>query len=50
MKNNGVHPICEDKKIALFGAHADDLYYQLGDYTSLRKSEEGETIRQVLEK
>ena len=50
LKNNGVLPICEDKKIALFGAHADDLYYQLGDYTSLRKNGEGETIRQVLEK
>lgn len=49
LKNNGILPIDRHKKIALFGAHADNLYYQLGDYTSLRKPGEGKTIKEVFE-
>jgi len=49
LKNNGILPISPDKKIALFGVHANNIYYQLGDYTSLRKKGEGKTIKEVFE-
>lgn len=49
LKNNETLPISCDTKVALIGAHADNLYYQLGDYTSLRKKGEGKTIREVFE-
>lgn len=49
LKNNGILPISPNNKIALIGAHADNVYYQLGDYTSLRKTGEGKTIREVFE-
>ncbi len=49
LKNNGVLPLNKDIKVALIGAHADNIYYQLGDYTSLRKPGEGKTIREVFE-
>lgn len=49
LKNSGILPLSPMVKVALIGAHADDLYYQLGDYTSLRKAGEGKTIREVFE-
>lgn len=49
LKNNGILPLNKELKVALIGAHADNLYYQLGDYTSLRKKGEGKTIRQAFE-
>lgn len=49
LKNEGALPLMTNIKVALIGTHADDLYYQLGDYTSLRKPGEGKTIREVFE-
>lgn len=49
LKNNGVLPLEKTKKAALFGVHADNIYYLLGDYTSLRKPGEGKTIKEVFE-
>ena len=49
LKNNGILPLDKKTKIALIGAHADNIYHQLGDYTSLRKPGEGKTIREVFE-
>ncbi|MEE0968678.1 MAG: glycoside hydrolase family 3 N-terminal domain-containing protein [Clostridia bacterium] len=48
LKNNGVLPISTDKKVALIGAHADNIYYQLGDYSAYAKSGL-KTIRNVFE-
>ena len=33
LKNNGILPIDTNKRVALIGEHAADIYYQLGDYT-----------------
>lgn len=33
LKNNGILPIDNNKRVALIGEHAADIYYQLGDYT-----------------
>lgn len=33
LKNNGILPIDNYKRVALIGEHAADIYYQLGDYT-----------------
>ena len=49
LKNEGVLPISTTTRLALIGVHADNLYYQLGDYTSLRKDGEGKSIRQAME-
>lgn len=46
LKNNGILPIEEGRKVALFGAHAEDMYYQLGSYTAFRSEEENRSIRQ----
>lgn len=50
LKNNGVLPLKNNTKVALFGAHADNIYYLLGDYTSLRKAGEGSTVKETAEK
>ena len=50
LKNTGILPLDKSARVALIGAHADNIYYQLGDYTSLRKPGEGKTIREVFEK
>ncbi len=47
LKNDGILPASKDKKIALIGESADDLYYLLGSYTSLRKKGEGNSIREA---
>ncbi len=48
LKNNGVLPLSENTKIALIGAHADNIYYQLGDYSAYQKQGETCTVREAL--
>lgn len=48
LKNDAILPLSPKAKVALVGVHADNLYYQLGDYTSLRKDGEGKTIREAM--
>lgn len=48
LKNSGILPLSSTAKVALIGTHADNIYYQLGDYTSLRKAGEGKTIRKAM--
>lgn len=45
LKNNGVLPVKKEIKAALFGCHADNIYYLLGDYSSLQKEGETYTLR-----
>lgn len=49
LKNNGICPVDESKKICLLGENADSVYYLLGDYTSGRKSGEGVSVKQAFE-
>ena len=49
LKNNGILPLSPDKRVGLFGAHADNIYYLLGDYTALQDTAACETVRQVFE-
>lgn len=44
LKNEGVLPIKKDKRIAVIGENADDIYHILGDYTSQRLQTEGATV------
>ncbi len=37
LKNNGALPFSSDKKIALIGAHAENIYHMLGTYTPFVK-------------
>lgn len=46
LKNNGILPVKADTKVALFGVHAADVYYQLGSYTAFRSEQENRSIRQ----
>lgn len=46
LKNNGILPLREGRRAALFGAHAGDMYYQLGSYSAFRSEEENRSIRQ----
>lgn len=48
LKNNGVLPLSKKTKIALFGVHATNMYYQLGSYTAFRSKEEMKSIRDAL--
>ena len=50
LKNNGVLPLSPDTRVGLFGAHADNIYYLLGDYTALQDNGANQTIRRVFEK
>lgn len=50
LKNNGILPLSENKRVALFGCHADNIYYLLGDYTSIQDITKHQTIRDVFEK
>ena len=43
-KNNSALPVSAKSKVALIGENADNLYYLLGSYTSLRKKGEGKTV------
>lgn len=48
LKNNGILPLSQKTKIALFGVHASNMYYQLGSYTAFRSKEEMKSIRDSL--
>lgn len=50
LKNNGALPIPGKKKIGLFGRHAENIYYLLGDYTALQDLSLSESIRDAFEK
>ena len=49
LKNNGVLPLSPQKRVALLGAHAANVYYLLGDYTSLQSEEGHHTLLEALE-
>ena len=46
---NGILPISEKTKVALIGENADNLYYLLGSYSSLRKKGEGMSVLEAFE-
>ena len=46
--NNKLLPLSTDKKICLVGKNADDIYFQLGDYTSEQKAGKGFTVKEGL--
>ncbi len=50
LKNNGVLPMKKEQKVALIGCHADNIYYQLGDYTAIQDTENAITIKKAFEK
>lgn len=45
LKNNGILPVKKETKVALFGIHATNVYYQLGSYTAFRTEQENRSIR-----
>ncbi|MBQ8532735.1 MAG: glycoside hydrolase family 3 C-terminal domain-containing protein [Clostridia bacterium] len=47
LKNNGILPLKPETKVALFGLHASNVYYQLGSYTAFRSPEEMRSIKEV---
>ncbi len=47
-KNNGILPLKKETKLSVIGVTADDLYYLLGSYTSLRKKGEGKTLLEAI--
>ena len=49
LKNNGILPLSSDKRVGLFGSHADNIYYLLGDYTPLQDTAAHQTVREVFE-
>ena len=49
LKNNGILPLDRNKTVGLFGCHADNLYYLLGDYTALQADPTQNTLRTVFE-
>jgi len=48
LKNNGILPLSPHKRVALFGAHAANIYYLLGDYTSLQNTQTCVTLLEAL--
>ncbi len=44
LKNNGILPLNPKKRVALFGCHAENIYYLLGDYTPLQDTNAHNTI------
>lgn len=50
LKNNGILPLTREERVGLFGCHADNIYYLLGDYTPLQDSATHFTVRDVFEK
>lgn len=51
LKNNGTLPLKTDIHVALFGEHADNIYYTLGDYTAFQNDEvQSKTLRHTFEK
>ncbi len=49
LKNNGTLPLNTNIKVALFGEHADNIYYMLGDYTAYQNETNCKTLRMVFE-
>ena len=47
---SGTLPISDKTRIALIGPNSDNLYYLLGSYTSLRKKDEGQSVREAFER
>ncbi len=47
VKNSGILPMTSQANIALIGENADNLYYMLGDYTSLRKPGEEQSVKEA---
>jgi len=45
LKNDGILPLDADIKVSLFGEHADNIYYLLGDYTAYQNEEHHKTLR-----
>ena len=45
IKNDGILPLNSKIKVSLFGEHADNIYYQLGDYTAYQKEDNHKTLR-----
>lgn len=48
LKNDGVLPLSQKKRIAVIGENASDIYHVLGDYTSEKRKEEGTTLLNAL--
>ncbi len=48
-KNNGILPLKKDTKVCLIGQNVDNIYYLLGDYTSMRKADEGASVKEAFE-
>ncbi|GAF10954.1 beta-glucosidase [Bacillus sp. JCM 19045] len=45
LKNEGaLLPLAKTKKVAVIGPNADQIYHQLGDYTSIRQEKKGTTV------
>ncbi|MBM7836775.1 beta-glucosidase [Alkalihalobacillus xiaoxiensis] len=45
LKNEGaILPLAKTKKVAVIGPNADQIYHQLGDYTSIRQEKKGTTV------
>lgn len=49
IKNDHALPIARDQKVAVIGENAGNLYYLLGSYSSLRKPNEGNNLKQAIE-
>ena len=49
LKNNGILPLDKKKRVGLFGCHADNINYLLGDYTALQEDSAHKTVRDVFE-
>lgn len=45
LKNNGILPLKTNTEVALFGEHADNIYYLLGDYTAYQNQDKCKTLR-----
>ena len=45
LKNDGILPLDTNIKVSLFGEHADNIYYLLGDYTAYQNEECHKTLR-----
>ncbi len=50
LKNNGILPLDSKKRVALFGQHAENIYYLLGDYTPLQDTTAHDTILDAFKK
>lgn len=49
LKNNDILPLKINMKVALFGEHADNIYYLLGDYTAYQNQDISKTLRNAFD-